>query len=273
MTFRPTSFNPLSTVLVIVVGIFSIAFSPTAIAQNLTKHIYILPSESPRNAMYAKFPGHYELSARSLNATVNPGESINIEVFITGYGDIKTGKLFTSFPSKFVEEGDQSFSTTNLLVLDNNTKEIYFSGPKMYAAETGIIIRLFDNVDKMVAIFDAGLIDNNKKNIKSEIISTEIKIKNAPIELHLKTQNDVLPGNYIIKLYFTYFNGVNWNTSTQNISIEVPSWLKRNEIYLWVFGTILVILSLIQDVYFMHEKIKTWYNKNDVIASKKKNKK
>jgi hypothetical protein len=49
---------------------------------------------------YALEPGSYELAARVAKRTINPGEAVELEVYITGYGMITGPKLMLTLPKK-----------------------------------------------------------------------------------------------------------------------------------------------------------------------------
>src|SRR3990172_5537313 len=51
-----------------------------------------------RSGKYANAPGKYELAVKILNQIVQPGDTLNLEIYITGYGQI-TGAKFIFFPT------------------------------------------------------------------------------------------------------------------------------------------------------------------------------
>src|SRR3989304_6708795 len=92
----------------------------------------------PRSAMFAEKPGNYELAVRALNPEVEPGGTINLEVYITGYGEIKGAKVYFLAPLKFIQTGKAIFGLTERTISDN-VREFEFGGREAFLNEHGII--------------------------------------------------------------------------------------------------------------------------------------
>jgi hypothetical protein len=62
-----------------------------------------VPPDRPQKGKDAEEFGAYNLSIRALNAEVNPGDEIKLEVFITGYGTIRGAKFVFIPPVSFID--------------------------------------------------------------------------------------------------------------------------------------------------------------------------
>ena len=57
----------------------------------------------PQNTRFAKQPGEYRLAIRVSQAEIDPGGEVNLEIFITGYGEIRGAKLVFYPPQYFID--------------------------------------------------------------------------------------------------------------------------------------------------------------------------
>ena len=83
---------------------------------------------APRQGEFADKPGCYELVVRVRETNLNPGEKLDGEVFITGYGVIETAKIVV-FPSPgvFVDaESEERESVKNCPQEDRGRRPMVF---------------------------------------------------------------------------------------------------------------------------------------------------
>ena len=57
---------------------------------------------NPQNTQFADKPGEYRLAVRSTEAEVAPGSKIDLEIYITGYGQIRGPKIVFYPPKYFI---------------------------------------------------------------------------------------------------------------------------------------------------------------------------
>lgn len=225
----------------------------------------------PRQGPFANNPGKYQLAVRAVNQIVNPGGSVHFEVYITGYGEITVAKLFSTFPKDIIEIGDSTYFT-HTIGTDNSG--IFFGSRKDNIDDAGIIIDLVgikkDEWDYSTMFIDYNLLPykNRSPLFQTKKLLTESKINKSMLEYHLKTINDAIPGIYVFNFYLTYFNGSEWNVSTEKVQIEIPTLLKRNEITVWIFGSILALIATFSNIINIY---KCYKNKNRKIVYKNGN--
>jgi hypothetical protein len=58
---------------------------------------------APQNARNSGKPGSYELAIRADKAEVAPGDTVHLEVFITGYGKVSQAKVVFYPPPYFID--------------------------------------------------------------------------------------------------------------------------------------------------------------------------
>jgi hypothetical protein len=205
-----------------------------------------LSNGPPRQGAFAKNPGKYEIVVRAVNQIVNPGGTVLFEAYITGYGEITVAKLYSSFPKDIIEIGENTYVTHSL---GNDNTNIYFGARKETIDQAGNIMDLVgiktEKWDYSTMFIDFNLFSFKPKSalVQTRKILTESNINKSPVEFHLKTIKEASPGIYTFKFYLIYFNGSEWNISTEKIQIEVPSWLKRHEGWAWAIGIILALIA------------------------------
>jgi hypothetical protein len=60
-------------------------------------------SPSPRLGKYGDSAGNYEVVSRFSSSTIIPGGNIDLDVFITGYGQIGNSKLFFEISASILD--------------------------------------------------------------------------------------------------------------------------------------------------------------------------
>ena len=65
-----------------------------------------VPTTTPRTGPHALCPGEYRLAYRAVQAEINPGDMLQIEIYVTGYGEISGAKLAFYPPTYFIKPGN-----------------------------------------------------------------------------------------------------------------------------------------------------------------------
>lgn len=103
-----------------------------------------------------------------------------------------------------------------------------FGGQEKPCGDDGITISLTGGIlmeawSRPTLFFDAAKGD-------LPIIATEMKQMRAPISFRLGVRDDARPGEYEQQFILTYFNGIEWRTSSATASVAVRNILQRYEI-------------------------------------------
>ena len=197
----------------------------------------------PQNKANFEKPGKYELVLRMDKNEIEAGDSVTMELYITGYGHFGLGKLFF-LPTMNWYDLEHSTLITGMQV--DQIKHQFFWGHDTASLNAqGFLLTLggVEYPDTSITIFiDA-------ESIKQDLsISTEYKIKKLPPFLFkFATLSDLEPGNYTVNFVFTYFNGQDWQNSQQTGTIKIKNVFERNVRWTWFFG-ILALISIIEPV-------------------------
>lgn len=221
-------------------------------------------NKSPFNA------GDYRQILNANKTIINPGDSIQIRHYFTGYGliDHKTTKLYFTPSTEIID------STKSKLIHGFNGKgELWEWGGHEIFINNGVWIHLnhttttsygaltyFSDMMPMRHVEDS---INHYLNTKDLVTDKELKnlvpLKNTnfiasegsgkdgqpPLLWKLKIKDDIPPGSYKFNFYFTYFNGIKWNVDEKTIEIIVMSWFERNEKLLAILAFIVSITSVV----------------------------
>ncbi len=179
--------------------------------------------QNSRNAEFAENPGEYRLAVRPSETEIAPGKDVNLEIYITGYGKIHSAKVIFYPPQSFV---------LGLIPTQANIGRIH--------VETGARARYW------FAFFEGDDAFADVRHQPLNIIASEIgRGYNPPLRLPLRTRRTIPTGIHSLQFFLTYFNGSEWKTDSQSVSIAVPNWFRRHEGFTWVAGVSAVVITLL----------------------------
>lgn len=194
----------------------------------------------PRLGDNADKAGSYELAFVVHNAVISPGDTVKIQQFITGYGEISLAKLMF-YPPHGIFDEDKSTVHHGLryengqLTFGNQSDKI--AGNPVANVLTGILLTHEKWGDSTL------FVDSSTQAVKGEqpIILTETIIQRAPFEYELVTKQDIKPGKYALDFHFTYFNGSEWKAGSKKVEFQVQNWFERNESLVKTLGLVLAV--------------------------------
>jgi hypothetical protein len=204
-------------------------------------------------------PGHYEMVAFLNNNEINPGDSVTIEVYFSGYGAIGGSKIYMSF-SRNIFEKYKSYSLGGLG--ESEKGGLFWGGStQKYDSVTSTVMVLWGIGSTKSPIWGkpTSYIDLNKDSNDLAILTEMALHKNAPFSMHLKT-NDAEPGSYPITLVYTYFNGEAWMGEQQVVTIKVKNIIERNPGWAWFLGILGAIVAFVGIVPLINEFRKKFAN-------------
>lgn len=177
------------------------------------------------------------------NPVINPGEQLNIEVYISGYGEIRGSKLVFYVSPEAVDENKSTYTCE----IEKKGNLFVFGGKQKGLGDVGNTIDFcgglrLDNWDHPTFFFDNPL---NPQHGRTPQISTEAKLESAPIDIRLKTRRKLRPGPHEIQFVFSYFNGSSWATSTARALFTVRNLYQRHEGLVWGIGLIAALTGII----------------------------
>lgn len=248
-----------STIYFSVVAVFLRVFcNDNCFAQNsYQRDLELVTGEKPRLAEHADSTGMYEVVGQLNQLEFDPGDSIEVSVFFTGYGMIKYAKLFYEVSSTSVFDTLATVKS-GLDYLPN--RRLFWGGASHQVGKGGIIDVSEMGLSSPVWQEATPFIDF-KRN--SNLLVTEFDIEQPPIIFRFKVARNAEPGNYNLSLSFTYFDGKEWQISQQIIRFEISSFVDRHELVIWIIA-ILGFISLFDSFTNLAGKL------SKVLALKKK---
>lgn len=192
-----------------------------------------------RKAPNGDKPGSYQLATRAGKTTINAGDTLKFEQYVTGYGNIKSAKL-QAYISTDAFDLQTSHIISSILKSDTETGfTLSWGGQTDKLSETGFTCLMagvsVPSSDESTMIFDASVLSNEP------ILLSEKKLGHAPFEYSLQTKKNLSPGDHYIDFYLTYFSGEKWITSKERVSFKIRNVFER---YAKTISAMAVIASL-----------------------------
>lgn len=204
-----------------------------------------LKKQGARSAPDGDKPGKYELVPRIYNSVVDPGTTVFMEIYITGYGRIDASKLAFYPPVAVLNETTSKVSYG--FKFDPEKDDATWGGLEASINSSGFVLPLGGMLSKKwdgaTSFFDVLHTEGyTLPQIMTEIphgvtdsptAPTSFK---APFSLELNIKKDTKPGTYYTSTIFTYFNGSTWQTSNVQSSFTVRNFFQRHETAIAWFG-------------------------------------
>jgi hypothetical protein len=196
----------------------------------------------PRRGSFADRRGNYELAVLLHKPVLDPGDTVRIEVFFTGYGEIASPKL-TFYPSDDVFDYNTSIVHFGMQIDGNYLR---FGGDQSHIDGSGSTFILTGGPKpahwkESTLFFDAT--DESQPQI-----ATEKRLGQAPIDFNLVTKKTTRPGTYNLRFVFTYFDGTEWRSSAQDSQFTIRSLLQRNEGKVVLVGFLAAVATIISAI-------------------------
>jgi hypothetical protein len=148
---------------------------------------------APQNARNSDKPGAYELAIRIKNAEIEPGDAIELELYVTGYGYIDGAKVAFYPPPYFIDTKWSSWK------YDFGYLSEHLAGfgvtENSFSTHVGAVLRISPAGIKPPQwpapslFFDTDYDPNEPGGVSQ--IATETRSPNAPIEFRLQTHKEI----------------------------------------------------------------------------------
>ncbi|NVO85458.1 hypothetical protein [Hymenobacter terrestris] len=184
--------------------------------------------------------GKYELIARIYDANIDPGDTVVVDIYITGYGKIANSKLALYPPVSILDDSGSAVSYG----FDYGQERVRWGGHTTPISERGIVLPTMESADESgpgyTRFFDVS--DDPTPSIVTE--ASEGEGGTAPYTLNMQLSSRAKPGEYKTTLVFTYFNGETWQTSRVDPKFTVRNMFERNERVVSILGILAAIGSI-----------------------------
>jgi hypothetical protein len=174
----------------------------------------------------------YKLAIVSDKYNVNPGDSINWSIFISGLGKVEKNKLLVYYPSILLNQTNPGES---ILHLDCINITINKTVPSLSSSTYYLNTSYPANFAQMVScyfMYNNTNFPNQAPLIISETWLSFNETTVPPISLRFNTNKNAPPGDYIIELIFTYSdgnsNGSKWYQDDRQVLLHVNNPIEQN---------------------------------------------
>lgn len=199
---------------------------------------------NPRSQPNADKPGAYQLATQVGTLTFKPGETLQFDQYITGYGEVSGAKIQAYFsPEVFdkehctvrhglvTERRDGGHSPigwgSQIDILDTKGFCSFLQGFKFYQGDT-------------TCFFDLPGMDSNR-------VFTEVAGEHAPFEFSLKIAKTAAPGMHHVDFYLTYFNGETWTVTKERMEFKIYNQFERHNGLLSLLAAIALVVTIGHD--------------------------
>jgi hypothetical protein len=206
------------------------------------------PTAAPRMAPNADRPGEYRLAIRILDAEIDPGDELRLEIYIVGYGKIRGSKVSFRPPLYFIDpEGSKAVFGAR-----GAGGRLLWGGKQERMNPEGFTV-LMSGLQKegwedtpYIDVLPPEQADKDALGIAT--IATEKKYGAAPIGITLKVQDEAPTGTHNLQFFFTYFNGNEWKSDIQSVDVLVRNWVRRHELFTVVGGVLVALVALLATI-------------------------
>jgi len=231
------------------------------------------------------YPGSFKQMINADKTTISSGDSIKISHYISGNGyiDFNTAKLTQTVSYKYFYDPKKSYVFHNLTASDliDSKSGIKIKCITFGAAKSNLIL---DGVNAIAFRTKVNFIGNSSQKLTSINMFTRIKKMDedssieglifsegktygslkgyketfiAPVEWHIKSNDSLKAGDYYFTFNFSYFNGLEWNTTIEKLEIHVMPWHEEYAGWLQFLAVIIGFATLFPIV--KHHK--PWFKK------------
>lgn len=174
----------------------------------------------------------YSIDAHVRNPVVNPGDTVEIEVYLSGYGIPEKNKLMMIWSSPYVIDKTGPGNFTFLTNYDINTNTITWGFIDLRSTignTTGapcawlVLPPVF--FEPAAALLPKEFPDTGLRMVMGETNWND----EPPILVKLKTSEVALSGDYQVKFTFTYGNETNLKQDYESVEFHITSRWERNQ--------------------------------------------
>jgi hypothetical protein len=199
----------------------------------------------------------YIIVPRILNPVIDAGETIIIEIYISGSGHIEKNKMNVNMPSKQLvdlQNPGTIYSDISLLQEIATGKTQALRG-KNIPVESRVPPHKLDGYGVTIVIndayfFETGSLGKNYAKGLAAIEAEKLHDKMAPFVLEINTSRKARRGDYGIDISFTYSDGAEMATDHKVVNVHITDWVEKYSKWLEIIGlgaalaTIIGLLAL-----------------------------
>ena len=190
----------------------------------------------------------YTLVTRNRTPVVDPGETVEVEVFLSGYGFPDRNKLYVAWSSPYVIDGNNPGTITLCVRYETTSPE---GDWRLETGKEAVRTYRLEEQASIAYVLTRGyfLKTTTKEDFADygleQVISEWTWDGEPPILLSMNTSKDAEPGDYEVQFVFTCSCGQNLAQDCKVVQFHVTSWWERYQ--KWVVGASagIALLSLV----------------------------
>lgn len=218
-----------------------------------------------QHAPYSEKPGKYQQIINASKTLVAPGDTLEINYFISGYGKIdnRTAKVYYSFSADIIDS-QKSILKGSFKTFKND--RIGWGGAEYPLTNGGATLMLTPMIFNEYSNHTTTLFDDsppkwikpigkksNNYNYPSPFIYLEQRYDDLdsgekglpPFKWKIKLLDNTIPGDYYFSFLMTYYNGDRWQNEKSEIKITVIPWYEEHESIIQWAASIIAVLTII----------------------------
>jgi len=212
-----------------------------------------LQQVSPQNIGGQKVA--YSLSTRNRNPVVAPKKTMQIEVFLSGYGMPEKNKLFIQWSSPDVINQNRPGELVSSIkcATDQDTGKMW-----PIVGKNGLETFKLNPVGGVVTLNRGHFFDAPREYMDFELPSVISEYAPDPLQppllLTLNIDKDAPAGDYEVVFVFTYGKEQELMQDYKSVPFHVTSWWERNKAGVYISATIIALITLVTTAfwYFTH---------------------
>lgn len=199
----------------------------------------ILPDLArPQMGEDADKAGAYAAVVRLGRSSVNPGELLEGDLFVTGYGQIDKAKLAFYPAADLVDTG----GSTIRFGLEKLANTYSWGGQEASFEEHGLVISLTGGL-RFPGAEHPNLFFDMRADRLPQIVTETSQVR-PPVTFRLKLRKDATPGQHTLHFILTYFDGFEWQSAPSQVSFTVRNILQRHEGLAALLATLAAVVAI-----------------------------
>lgn len=198
----------------------------------------------------------YSLTTRNRNPVVDPKKTMQIEVFLSGYGMPEKNKLFIQWSSPDVINQNRPGELVGSIkcAIDPDTGKMW-----PIVGEKGLETIKLDPVGGVGSLNRGYFLDAQREYMDVDLphVISEYApdpLRAPPLLLRLNIDKDAPAGDYEVVFVFTYGKEQELMQDYKSVPFHVTSRWERNQAYVYISAVIIAFITLVTTafLYFTH---------------------
>jgi len=194
----------------------------------------------------------YVLIPKLITPIIDAGEVIEVEIYLSGYGQVAANKLRITISSKQLvnPEVPGTIESSIGIETDKATGKHYPITGKSYM-QSGKGSHRLDEIGVTIGVIEAYFHDTSGEHtpgLLNQIFAERMYDDVAPFVLKINTKKKVPKGDYTIDMAFTYSDGQEMATDQKAVTVHVTDFVEKHSMLISlaaIIGTIVTVAGFV----------------------------